>query len=259
MNLNIFGRFKNKGKKELGEVPPKRMDELGKLGLSEAEIIDTLRKEGYSFKSIDKAMNYAVKTNVQETSQPKQEQLPPLKGQTIPQQSMMEQYIQEPPPPQQEQQTLPAEEFFPADYTQDYSQEPSPLETQFPGEMPVQRTAASIEEVEEIVEAITEEKLSDINDQILKIEEKISGINDVMQKLSNSLQDVIKQTKTEKDEMNAKIEEFNNTLNETTPRINSLEKAFKSNMPGLIDEVKGFAETLENLKIKKGKKKKILE
>jgi DNA-binding transcriptional MerR regulator len=246
MNLNIFGRLKKKEPKELKEVPPERIEELSKTELSEAEIIDTLRKEGYSFESIDKAMNYAVKTGVEESPLPGQDPLPPQgsEGETQEQPAQQAQQY-----PQQEQQSLPGQEFPPAEYPQE-----PPLETQFLGEMPAQRTAASVEEVEEIVEAVTEEKLADINDQILKIEEKINSIGDVMQKLSNSLQDVVKNTKREKDEMNAKIEEFNTTLNETIPRITSLEKAFKSNIPSLIDEVKGFAETIENLKMKKKKK-----
>src|SRR3972149_3615109 len=66
-----------------GMVPTDRAKELTSKGFSEIEVIDILRKEGYSAEEIDKALTQAVKFGVtaeapSQTAQSSSEKLPTL-------------------------------------------------------------------------------------------------------------------------------------------------------------------------------------
>jgi len=75
--LSIFGKKKPETIKGKGHIPVERVRELSSKGFTEPEIIDMLRKEGYSAEEIEKAITEALKEKV-EKEEKKEMKLPTI-------------------------------------------------------------------------------------------------------------------------------------------------------------------------------------
>ncbi len=65
MKLNVFKRLKREGKEAARETPSERVMEMSSRGMSEPEIISSLRKEGYSPSDVDSAMKEALRSGAE--------------------------------------------------------------------------------------------------------------------------------------------------------------------------------------------------
>jgi DNA-binding transcriptional MerR regulator len=203
-----------------------RIEELSSRGLSEIEIIDTLRKEGYSPDEIDKGLTEALKMGATEIRA-----LPP---------KPKEEPKKLPPPP-------PEPPKLPANL-------PAPLE--LPSEPMPQVPEVSVQQdyfypeysTEEYIDYMVKEKTEEINKKInefmLKQKELESKILSLHEKLSE-----VSQVKTSEQQLiGTKIDSLKDLIEEMNVRLESLEKAFKETLPALIESIRALSELTQRLK-----------
>ncbi|MCS7106013.1 MAG: hypothetical protein NZ942_01720 [Candidatus Aenigmarchaeota archaeon] len=200
-----------------------RIEELSSRGLSEIEIIETLRKEGYSPDEIDKGLTEALKLKATEPRP-----LPP---------KPKEEVKKLPPEPPKLPSTLPAPLELPS--------EPMP---QVP-EVSVQQDYFYPEyTTEEYIDYVVKEKTDEIsrrmNELMLKQKELETKILSLHEKLSE-----ISQTKTSEQQLiGTKIDSLKDLIEEMNIKIESIEKAFKETLPALIESIRTLSELTQKLK-----------
>jgi DNA-binding transcriptional MerR regulator len=216
MAFPIFGkkepeRMASAGK---GYVPIDRIKDLSSKGFSEPDMIDVLRKEGFSADEIDKALTEALKSGVSGISPPSTQ--PSVSLPTLEQ-------IQ---PPQQQVVQIPQipETSLPEQY---YQQEYAP---------------------EEFVEYLVKERMSEANEKInefmIRYEELEKRMNEVYEQM-NALS---KMKSTSEELILSKIEEFKDVVSDVDIRLSSLEKAFKETLPALIEAVRTLSDLVQRVR-----------
>lgn len=196
-------------------VPMERVNELAGRGFSEPEMIDVLRKEGYTPESIDSALTQSIKMNVAaEPPRPPQaleqrpvEQLPTLEELTP--KAELPQMPEAPLPQQYYQQQYPTEDY-----------------------------------VDYIVQARVAEVNEKVNESNIRHQEMGKRMDAVYQQLNQLLQ-----TRSgEHQQILSRIDSFSETVNELNTRIGSLERVFKDILPALIESVRGLTDLVQRLK-----------
>jgi len=205
MPLQIF-------KKQQRSPPVERVKELSSHGFSEPEIIDVLRKEGYTPQEIDIALTQALKEKLEPPSmileQKKEEKTQSIEEiakrlqpeqQTIPQ-------IQQP----QFQQQYTWEDYF------------------------------------NYIDYLIHSRISEVNKELEKfnfkyqnLEKRIEEINQIIRHSSMTKEEAYSQ-------ILRKIEELKPSINEISQRISVLEELLKEILPALIDSVRSLTKLAQN-------------
>ncbi|MGC8812353.1 MAG: hypothetical protein ACP5O8_02085 [Candidatus Aenigmatarchaeota archaeon] len=204
-----------------------RIEELSSRGLSEIEIIDTLRKEGYSPDEIDKGLTEALKIGATQVRAPP---LPRPK--------------EEPkklPPPPPEPPKLPASL-------------PAPLE--LPSEPMPQVPEVSVQQdyfypeysTEDYIDYMVKEKTEEINKKINEFMLKQKELEAKLASLHERLSEVSQVKATEQQLIGTKIDSLKDLIVEMNARLESLEKAFKETLPALIESIRALSELTQKLK-----------
>ncbi|MEM5843917.1 MAG: hypothetical protein QXX07_02610 [Candidatus Aenigmatarchaeota archaeon] len=213
------------------EVLPKpsvlsRIEELSSRGLSEIEIIDTLRKEGYSPDEIDKGLTEALKFSA---TQPKAPPLPKPKEEP--------KKLPSPPEPPKLPASLPAPLELPS--------EPMP---QIP-EISVQQDYFYPEyTTEEYIDYMIKEKTEELNRKISEFMLKQKELEAKILSLHEKLSEVSQTKVTEQQLIGTKIDSLREIIEEMNIRLESLEKAFKETLPALIESIRTLSELTQKLK-----------
>lgn len=194
-----------------GYVPVEKIRELASKGFSEPDMIDVLRKEGFSADEIDKALTESLKTGVSGVSPPSAQPAPslPTLDQLQPQQQM----------PQIPETSLP-EQYYNQQGQQGYSQD---------------------EYMEYLVRERTGEMDEKINEFMIRYDELQKRMVEVHEQIN-----LMAKSKTGSDELILeKIEDFKNVVSDVDIRLNSLEKAFKETLPALIEAVRTLSDLVQ--------------
>ena len=182
--------------------------------------------------SVGSSDRSAVMTAVKETvTQPRQPAMQPA-------QEMTPMGFAVPEPPQQNDYEFPVEQTQPAT-----EWEPSVPEM---SEIPVALSGAtSTTEIEEVVEAVVEEKWKQLEFRLDAMEKRFDSVNE-------RLHDIDLQMRTIKESGNAasggiegKLDQYHENLEQIDARIGSIEKAFKETLPSMIDSVRAVNESLQ--------------
>ena len=218
-------------------TPFEEVATLVSAGVSEAEIIQALKEEGYSFKEIDDALNATLKTTV--TGEAPQLSFAPETQPTEPGAN--------------------DKELFGRNFTEEQEFEgaqddlaPANIPTQSE-EDTARETAETdeynrrIEEVEEIISAIIEEKIGRVEDAKKELEGKLDNILKEFQAIKQQTQKEKEQTANIEGKEEEDISRINAKLDDLEPRLVSLEKAFKDIIPNLIDSVRDIKERMTNV------------
>lgn len=208
-----------------GMVPTNKVKELSNKGFSEPEIIDILRKEGFSSEEIDSGLTQAVRIGVTGEAGEYMTRLPTLQElqmQPQPIQQSMPFIMQESgPPPQVPEPSMQLQQtYYPqADYN-----------------------------TEELVEAIVQERMGELNQKLTEFRGKYSNLERKMLDLHNQLS-VISKSKSESEHVIlSKIDSFGSTITEMNGRLSGLEKAFKEALPALIESVRALTDLVGRFK-----------
>ncbi len=251
--INLFGGGK---KEELppktsghGSVPVEKVKELSAKGFSEVEIIDVLRKEGYSPKEIDQALTLALKSRVEEPApKPKLPTLQDLQQQAQVQAPVMN----EPQPlqalPQNEQQTAPIQEPVPDVSFQQFQQTEQQVAPQIPFQSLQPESYPAAAPSEEVIEAIVKEKMSELEKRLTQFKMHYAELDRKMKEIHHRLDSLAEARSKEQEEIMAKLDAMKDLLSQVEGKVSSLEKAFKETLPALIESVRALSELVERIK-----------
>ncbi len=219
------------------EKPPvDRVLDLSKQGNSDAQVSESLRKEGFAASDINKAYAGAVKSAVAAPAPTASQQFAPLSE--VSQASVTDFEI-----PSQSAESYPAEAQAEPVETQESGWTPEVPETGIMGIAP-----PSTGELEEIVESVVEVKWKDLQERLEDMHERIDAMESKITTLDvqyNTLKDA---GTSERGSIGSKIDEYKDSINGIEARIGSIERAFKETLPSMIDSVKSITEVVEKLK-----------
>lgn len=211
--------FKKKGPEKItslgkGFIPSERVKELFSKGFTEADIIDILRKEGFSADEIDKGLTYALKAGVTE-AKPATPTFPPRGGTMT---------------------ALPTlEEIKP--------EMPAVPETSLPGEYYSPDTYST----EEYIEYVVNERMSELDRRIEEFYRMYEVLGNRIEKINTQLGSLV-QRPEEKQLLMEKLEEFKDSIEDVNIRLSGLENAFKEILPALIESVRALSDLVQKVK-----------
>lgn len=245
MKFPFFSKKKPEASTGRGYVPTERVKELTFRGFSEIDIIDVLRKEGFSPVEIDRALNQATRASVEGRAPPptpaprtaapapqyppQQAPAPTAPAPTFPPQRPREAEalptlptLEQLAAPQREMPTVP-ETSLPSEYGQEYP-------------------------TEEYIDYVVQEQFQDYAQQINEFMNRYKALEQKMNDIRNQL-NVLSQARTgEQQQVINKIESFKDAVDELNARISGLEKAFKETLPALIESVRALSDLVQRLK-----------
>jgi hypothetical protein len=193
-----------------GFIPVDRVREMSSRGFSEPEIIDVLRREGFSPDEIDKALTQALRIRVTGAPEKEEIELPTL-----------EEITKEAPKEEVKMPEMP-ETSLPESYSEGLT--------------------------EEYVDYIVQTRVSEIVDRVNDISLKYKELEKRIEFLQSQVNDILKTRSDEQKQILQKIDSFNETVNDVNVRIGGLEKAFKETLPALIESVRALSDLVQRLK-----------
>ena len=202
-----------------GFVPVNRVKELSVKGFSEPEMIDVLRREGFSAEEIDRALTQALRLGV--TGEPESTStLPTMESMQMQQQTPSNQV------PQIPERSLQYPEQYPPQY-------------------PAQQEGYGTEELKE---SIVQERMNGVDQRFHELSSKQTDLERGLSSLHHQLS-IMSKGRTQTEEMMiSKIDSFKDTLLEISARMSSLEKAFKEALPALIESVRALIDLVQRFK-----------
>ncbi len=230
--MALFG-LGSKEKKER-PLPVQRVKELLDRGFTEVEIIDILRKEGYSVDEIDKALEEALRERVLKPLQT-QVQLSttqPPTAQTQPLISTSQIQTQPLPAPPIQTQTIPKEI---------QSEKTEIKETKKEEEF-------VYVSVEEFVDMLLKERMKELNKRLMEFSEKQREIEETIASLQTKLEDFYKTKSEEYEKILAEIRSLKDAINDQATKIEALSKTIKEMLPSLIESVRLLGEIVQKVK-----------
>jgi len=197
-------------------APIERVKELANKGFSEVDIIDVLKKEGYTADAIDSALTEALRLGISGVS-------PPVEGPT----------------------SLPtAEEFQPKPAQIEMPETSLPQNYYYPPQQQQQQQYPT----EEYIEYVVRERTTDLDDKLKEFMIKYSELEKRMVEVREQINELAK-TKTTGDEIIiARLEEVKGLMVDLESRLSGLEKAFKDALPALIESVRALCDIVQRMK-----------
>lgn len=202
--------FFKKKSKEARPPPVEEIQRLSARGMSDKDIIKSLKSEGYSYDEIEQAMMQAVKEGVE----PSAERPAAAIEQVYPSQA----------------ESQPTSDLIP-ELTASSMQEPMPeIEGMAPEAI-----------VEELVEGVVEEKWQRFEERIKSVEIEIASL-----KQRAAVPQLAGQEAAAVD--NTKAEALQDKLDDLEARIGGLEKAFKQFLPSLTRNIESLSRIIHEMK-----------
>ena len=192
-----------------GYIPVDRIKELASKGFPEQDMIDVLRKEGFSPDEIDKGLTEALKEGVagvsppsEQLSLPTMEELQPRREVPIvPEPSLPEQYYS----------------------TQQYP-------------------------TEEYVEYLVKERTSEIDQRMREFTIRYSELEKRLAEVSDRLNTLTMEKSSGEQLIIAKIDSLKDTLVDMESKVSAFEKAFKDTLPALIESIRALSDLAQRTK-----------
>ncbi|MBI3190283.1 hypothetical protein HYZ41_01115 [archaeon] len=202
-------------KKEQKPLPMDDVKAMTRKGMSDKDIIKDLKHKGYSYKDIEKAMLETVKDGV------------------------------EPEAVSNNQQS-----YMPEEFSQQQPQQAFELPT-FEEEAPQEMESDQSDLIiEELIEGIVEEKWAKFEDRITKIEDSLEHINAQLKQYGSVL---AQPRDTSSKEIEFKVNDITNSLEDLDARVGGLEKAFKQFLPSLTRNIEALSQMIHEIKEKSGR------
>ncbi|NOR85239.1 hypothetical protein GQ473_03915 [archaeon] len=214
----------------INPVPLDEVTAMTKNGLSEAEIIQILKEEGYDFNKIDEALNTILKTTVTG-------EVPPINQiQQNPNTSENQMYGHD--FTNEQEFGASKEDFAPQNIP---TQNPKDIEANI---KEINEYNTQMEEIEDTVTALVDEKLGSIEDIKKDVETQFNSLTKELEQIKQQLSNEKTDTKTIENKEKEDTLTINTKINDIEPRLKALEKAFKDIIPNLIDNVRDIRERL---------------
>ena len=212
MVIIMFGK-----KKETKLLPIEDIKTMERRGMSDKDIIKELKHKGFSYKDIEKAMLEAVKDGV---------------GDNPAARSGFEAFT-------------PPEDYYSPPAAAQSLQMPT-FEEQFPQELEGEQSDVVIEE---LIEGIVEEKWQQFEERMTKIEESLEHINAQLKQYEVRL---MQPQNAPSKELEIKMNDISDHLDDMDARVGGLEKAFKQFLPSLTRNIEALSHMIHEIKEKGG-------
>ena len=239
MGLNLFGKKKPKGSalppvqpRGIPRAPPelvKKVSELSSKGMSEPEIMRSLKDEGYSTLDIDRAIRDSLRSGVGSA-------LFPVKERSASELPQRREY-----PEVREDLALPDEYLR------------KPLKQTQPPSMTrqVRPTSAGIggkADIEELIEVTVAEKLEEVDKKLLDLEDRIKETENKMRGLDSSMNQVRSGKDSQLVELRNKVEESKDTINQIEAKVEGIESVLKDSLTTLRETMRSLQDTMGSKK-----------
>lgn len=252
-------------------IPTDRVITLSSQGVSEPEIIQTLKVEGYTPLQVDQAMKEALKSSVGTTGpepppvpapSPYSEPAPPLpppvpESGLSPPQRRPEELPGLPPLPTETE--LPPPPISATAYT--YPEPEPPVGPSLPGEgdisrlrEPMTRREAKDEKrraLEELAESIIEEKWISLREDIMNLKAQVQELGMKTSSIEQSMIQLRGEKKTDMQKIEEKIDTYKESINEVSAKMGAIENAMKESLSPMMQSMRSMTETIREMKEKK--------
>ena len=228
--MKLFGaknKPENNPKLGKGTIPTDKVKNLSEKGFSEPEIIDVLRKEGYSSEEIDSALTQVLKIGVTGETEFSMQTPPTLKElQSYEQQPQMQETLlplsqqSNAPTSQMPEQSMQFQQYYPQE---DYN-------------------------TEELIESIVQEKMGDLDKKLTDFRARYMNLERKMADLHNQLTISSKGKDETEQVLISKIDSVRDNLTDMNAKISSLDKAFREALPSLIESVRALTDLVGRFK-----------
>jgi DNA-binding transcriptional MerR regulator len=246
-------------------VPVDEVRAFASRGVSEPDIIRTLRREGYSTGEIDQAMKEALRSRVSgdfygrqpqadygEAAEPAEEpypgrsQLPRDLG--YPGSDVDEDADLPPLPPEVEPPARGPD--FPDMPSGDYFEpprRPAPVARQ------QQRGGVDRREIEELAEVIVDEKLRDTKDRFKSVDAQFQQFSRKLESISDELNRIRMEKSGEVKGIESKIDSYSRNMDEMNGKMESMEKALRDSLSPMLESLRSLSELVKSMKEKQSK------
>lgn len=235
-----------------GFAPSDRVREMAARGFSEPEMIDILRREGFSADEVDKALTSALRVGVTGEQPQQQQQWQPV-YQRAPEPQQQPQWAQ----PQQQQQQ-PQQQWQPQPQQPSSSGLPTlqSLEVQQPQEAMPQIPETSLPEGyysqqytdQDYIDYIVQQRMGEVTDKVEDFQRRYVDLQKRIEDLNNDLRSASMKTGPAQSQVLSKMDTFSDTVTDIDNRLSGLEKAFKDTLPALIDSVRALSDIVQKVK-----------
>lgn len=281
----MFGFLKKKGGRK-GSIPSRipvgEVTVLSSRGLSEQEIIDTLRRQGYSLSEIDRATKEALR-NVAAPSgppapsrgfgpepygPPEPYERPPVRREIRPLGPPvdMESELEEPeplePPQREEMPEMPTGKDFSERPSFRFKEEediglpPEEPETIIPIRQPLpapaMRGGIDRREIEELAETIVEEKWQGVSEKFRTLQNQFQQINNRITSIELDVKQLKSQKGGESVEVREKMDTYKQSISDLNSKIESMEKVLKNSLTPMLESMRSMSDTIKAMKGKRG-------
>jgi len=197
-------------KKQQRAPPVERVKELSSHGFSEPEIIDVLRREGYTPQEIDLALTQALKEKLQSPiEQPQKEK----EEEKLPTFEDVVKKVQ----PEQPVQEIPAQQ-----------------------QISLQQHQYSWDDYFNYIDYLIHSRINEITKELEKINLKYQNLEKRIEEINQSMRQTITTREESYTQILKRIEELNDSFKEVEQRISVLEELFKEILPALIESVRSL-------------------
>ncbi len=232
MKFELFGRLKKHNAappttSQMRKPPVEKVNEYAASGMPEAEIIKTLKSAGYSFREIDAALNSALKSGVGTEAYNEDAS---LQGSTTDSEMLEPLTI------------IPEENKVVAPQV-------------FDGAMDDGSDKINIEELEEVVNSIADEKMRVFKIDLEKSTNSIIGFAEKLNSVSTGLEAMKSSEESLNVDAEKRIGELHARIDEIEPKLLGLERAFKDIMPNLVDSIRELKEIIHGMQKTNASKK----
>jgi chromosome segregation ATPase len=208
-------------KKQQRMPPIERVKELSSHGFSEPEIIDVLRKEGYSPQEIDLALTEALKEKLQTpvpTQQKEEEKISSFEDvvkKVQPEQQTQPQLIQQPNIQYQQVQLQPEQQYSWDDYFN-------------------------------YIDYLIHSRISEINKELEKINTKYQELERRIEEINLNVRESVSKKEETYTQILKKFDELNSSIADLAQRIVTLEELLKDILPALIESVRSLTKIAQS-------------
>ena len=287
MNLSFLGGGKKPKEQVIpgkGFVPVDRVREMAARGFSEPEMIDVLRRDGFSADEVDKALTQALRIGVtgeQPQRPPSQQFEQQQQNQNQRQEQNNQPVYQRPREPQNQPQGdfkwpseqiaheanqaklpkkeqsnsndgLPTLESIGSTQAQNQSQGPQQdasmpqiPETSLPDSYSQQYSS------EDYVDYIVQQRMSEVTEKVKEFQNNYEDLQKKIVSLTEEMKNTSAKNSPVQNQVSAKIETFGETVTDVDNRLSGLEKAFKETLPELIDSVRTLSDVVQKVRKEK--------
>ena len=260
-----------------GRIPTDRVNELSSQGLSEPEIIRTLRNEGYSPIEVDRAMKGAIRTAAGAVPPaPVRPAYPPPYPEPEPEEELEEEPRRKmlfPEEARPMQRAAPPEPPFTSDILERMEKDEAELpeipgmeeERESPEDFeeeaplpPIRRKLDRRErgwekrrEFEEVAEGIVEEKIEEFRKEIEDVTDRFRELSSRLSRVEAEINRVQGEKKSDADDIRVRIDRYRESMGEISARMESIERAVKDSLTPMMQSMRSLSDTIKALKEEK--------